>query len=208
VRIRRSNLTQESHELPAGLRMQHQEVDDVGLVVPGLVAVAHQAVVVRDDDAGLPMNHTRPKRRPGARGFVVALRRAAGIRYVARVVEHDRVHDVTGGSHATRAQAEVALERALAMRRPCGADVAGDGPYCYWHDKLATPPAVNGHAPAGGERPRTRRRMAHDRPRRCGARGIRPERPPAPTADAPLRGGRPPDQDRQARADQVLLDEV
>jgi hypothetical protein len=152
VRIRRSNLTQESHDLPAGLRMQHQKVDDVGPAVPGLVAVAHQAVVVRDYDAGLPTNHTRPKRRPGARGFVVGLRRAAGIRYVARVVEHDRVRDVPGGSHATRAQAEVALELALAMRRPCGADVAGDGPYCYWHDKLATPPAVNGHAPADGWR--------------------------------------------------------
>jgi hypothetical protein len=47
----------------------------------------------------------------------VQVRRATGIRYVARVVERGHVHDVPGGARATRAEAERALEIALAITR-------------------------------------------------------------------------------------------
>jgi hypothetical protein len=97
-------------------------------------------IVVRDTDG---VNRARPRRRPGARGSVVAVRRAKGIRYVPRVVEHGSTRSVPGGARATRAEAQAVLDEALAITRPCGADVLGDGPYCYWHGKLAAPLEVD-----------------------------------------------------------------
>jgi hypothetical protein len=102
-------------------------------------------VVVWDYHAG-GNGPTRPKRAPGARGTIVTVRRKAGTAYLPRVIV-DRRHtrDVPGGARATRAQAEAALDLELALTRPCGADVYGDGDRCYWHAKLTTPPEVNGH---------------------------------------------------------------
>jgi hypothetical protein len=95
----------------------------------------------------------RPQRRPGAHGTVVTVRRAGGTRYLPRVII-DRRHtrDVAGGARATRAQAEHALDLELAMHRPCGADVYGDGDRCYWHAKLDEPLEVNGHEQPHGWR--------------------------------------------------------
>jgi hypothetical protein len=98
------------------------------------------------DTCGADGRRTRPKRTPGARGSVVAVRRAGGIRYVARVVEYGRARDVPGGARATRAEAERALEIALAITRPCGVPTYGAEVLCYWHAKVATPPEANGHA--------------------------------------------------------------
>jgi hypothetical protein len=53
---------------------------------------------------------------------------------------------VPGGARATRAEAERALEIALAITRPCGVPTYGAEVLCYWHAKVATPPEANGHA--------------------------------------------------------------
>jgi hypothetical protein len=104
-------------------------------------------IVVRDTDG---VNGSAPKRRPGARGFVVQVRRAAGIRYVARVVVGGQVRDVPGGARATRPEAQAALDLALAVTRPCGAETFGEDLRCYWHAKLEAAPAVNGHDASDG----------------------------------------------------------
>jgi hypothetical protein len=80
----------------------------------------------------------------------VQVRRATGIRYVARVVRRGQVRDVPGGARATRAEAQAALDLALALTRPCGADTFGEELLCYWHAKLEAPPEVNGHAVGDG----------------------------------------------------------
>jgi hypothetical protein len=67
--------------------------------------------VIRESDG---VNGTAPRRHPGARGFAVQVHRAAGVRYVARVVERGRVRDVAGDARATQSEAERALELELA----------------------------------------------------------------------------------------------
>ena len=60
--------------------------------------------------------------------------------YVGRIVEHGHTRDVPGG--ATRAEAEHALDLALAIMRPCGADTFGAEVLCYWHTKVAEQQAM------------------------------------------------------------------
>jgi hypothetical protein len=50
----------------------------------------------------------------------VTVRHPSGTRYLPRTIEHGRARDVPGGARATRAEAERALEIALAITRPCG----------------------------------------------------------------------------------------
>ena len=110
-----------------------------------LVGSCSYSIVVLDHDAN-PGRPARPRCRAGARGRVVTIRHPSGTRYLPRTIEHGRARDVPGGARATRAEAERALEIALAITRPCGVPTYGAEVLCYWHAKVATPPEANGHA--------------------------------------------------------------
>jgi hypothetical protein len=84
-----------------------------------LVGSCSYSIVVLDHDAN-PGRPARPRCRAGARGRVVTVRHPSGTRYLPRTIEHGRARDVPGGARATRAEAERALEIALAITRPCG----------------------------------------------------------------------------------------
>jgi hypothetical protein len=117
-----------------------------------LVHACTYPVAVLDYD-GSDGRQLRPKRRPGAHGSVVQVRRAGGVRYLPRLTVAGRTRDVPGGARLTRSEAAAALEAALAITRPCGADTFGDDVRCYWHGKLDAPLEVNGHESADGWRP-------------------------------------------------------